>query len=163
MMRIAKEVSMLCMSGLIALGAMTGVAMADEKINVGMLHCDVSAGVGLFFTEKQTMNCMFKHLDGSKEEHYKGTIQEVGIAIGGTEKGVLIWSVISAQKGVPAGALAGKYTGLGVNASVGVGGGENVLMGGNNKAFMLQPSSYEGQVGLNLAVGVTTITLVAAH
>jgi len=45
---------------------------------------------------------------------------------------------------------------------VGVGGGENVLLGGNNQAFMLQPASYEGQVGLNLAVGVTTITLQSA-
>ena len=132
-----------------ALAAMIGSAAAADKINVGMLHCDVSAGVGLFFTEKQTMNCTFKHLDGAPEEVYQGTIQEVGIALGGTEKGV------------PAGALAGKYTGLGANASVGVGGGENVLLGGNNQAFMLQPSSYEGQVGLNLAVGVTTITLVS--
>jgi hypothetical protein len=162
-MRIGKGISAVCVGSLIALGAMSDASVADEKINVGMLHCDVSAGVGLFFTEKQTMNCMLKHLDGSPEEHYKGTIQEVGIALGGTEKGVLIWSVISAQKGVPAGALAGKYTGLGANASVGVGGGENVLMGGNNQAFMLQPSSYEGQVGLNLAVGVTTITLTAGQ
>jgi hypothetical protein len=162
-MRIAKGISTLCMGGLLALGAMAGAATAADQINVGMLHCDVSAGVGLFFTEKQTMNCTFKHLDGSPEELYKGTIQEVGIALGGTEKGVLIWSVISAEKGVPAGALAGKYTGLGANASVGVGGGENVLMGGNNQAFMLQPSSYEGQVGLNLAVGVTTITLAAGQ
>jgi hypothetical protein len=100
-------------------------------------------------------------LGGGPEDFYSGTIQEVGIALGGTEKGVLIWSVLSAQKGVPDGALAGKYTGLGANASVGVGGGENVLLGGNNQAFMLQPSSYEGQVGLNLAVGVTTITLVS--
>ena len=32
-------------------------------------------------------------------------------------------------------------------------------MGGSGSAFMLQPSSYEGQVGLNVAAGVTTVTL----
>ena len=37
--------------------------------------------------------------------------------------------------------------------------GENILMGGSSSAFMLQPSSYEGQVGLNVAAGVTTVTL----
>ena len=59
---------------------------------------------------------------------------------GGTEKGVLIWSVLSARRAFPLGALAGQYTGLGANASVGVGGGENMLVGGNNQAFMLQPA-----------------------
>jgi hypothetical protein len=147
--------------GLCALVMTAGMAQADN-VQAGFLHCDVSAGVGLFFTEKQAMNCVFKPLGGGPEDFYTGNIQEVGIALGGTEKGVLIWSVLSAQKGVPAGALAGKYTGLGANASVGVGGGENVLLGGNNQAFMLQPASYEGQVGLNLAVGVTTITLQSA-
>lgn len=147
--------------GLCALVMTAGMAQADN-VQAGFLHCDVSAGVGLFFTEKQAMKCVFKPLGGGPEDFYTGNIQEVGIALGGTEKGVLIWSVLSAQKGVPAGALAGKYTGLGANASVGVGGGENVLLGGNNQAFMLQPASYEGQVGLNLAVGVTTITLQSA-
>jgi len=147
--------------GLCALVMTAGMSQADN-VQAGFLHCDVSAGVGLFFTEKQAMKCVFKPLGGGPEDFYTGNIQEVGIALGGTEKGVLIWSVLSAQKGVPAGALAGKYTGLGANASVGVGGGENVLLGGNNQAFMLQPASYEGQVGLNLAVGVTTITLQSA-
>jgi hypothetical protein len=149
--------------GLFALAMMANAASADDQIKAGFLHCDVSAGIGLFFTEKQSMKCNFKPLGSGLEDFYTGTIQEVGIALGGTEKGVLIWSVVSAKKGVPAGALAGQYTGLGANASVGVGGGENVLVGGNNQAFMLQPASYEGQVGLNLAVGVTTITLQGAQ
>jgi hypothetical protein len=71
----------------------------------------------------------------------------------------MIWSVVSAQEGVPRGALAGTYSGLSADASVGLGLGENVLLGGSGRAFMLQPSSYEGQVGLNVAAGVTTITL----
>jgi hypothetical protein len=142
---------------------LTAATSKADNVQAGLLHCDVSAGVGLFFTEKQAMNCVFKPLGGGAEDFYTGNIQEVGIALGGTEKGVLIWTVLSAQKGVPVGALAGKYTGLGANASVGVGGGENVLLGGSNQAFMLQPASYEGQVGLNLAVGVTTITLQSAQ
>ena len=162
-MKTGQGISALCVSGLLAIILMGNAAKADDQIKAGLLHCDVSAGFGLIFTEKQSMKCTYKPLGGGHKDHYTGTIQEVGIALGGTEKGVLIWSVISAQKGVPKGALAGKYTGLGANASVGVGLGQNVLLGGNNKAFMLQPSSYEGQVGLNLAVGVTTITLQEAN
>ena len=37
-----------------------------------------------------------------------------------------------------------------------------ILMG-SDSAFMLQPSSYEGQVGLNVAAGVTTVTLTWAQ
>ena len=153
------DISRLTLSSILALAAMMGPGAADNKIKSGILDCDVSAGVGLIFTEKQTMNCKFTPLGGGPVDHYTGSIDEVGVSIGATEGGVLVWSVISAQQGVPAGALAGKYTGLSANASVGVGLGENVLIGGNNNSFMLQPTSYEGQVGFNVAAGVTTVTL----
>ena len=65
----------------------------------------------------------------------------------------------SPQEGIPSGALAGTDTGLSADASVGVGLGGNVIIGGTNRAFMLQPTSYEGRVGLNVAAGVTTVTL----
>lgn len=155
----SNDISRLTLFSILALAVMAGPGAADDKIKAGMLDCDVSAGVGLIFTEKQSMKCKFTPLGGGPVDNYTGSIDEVGVSIGATAGGVLVWSVISDQKGVPAGALAGKYTGLSANASVGVGLGENVLVGGNNSAFMLQPTSYEGQVGLNVAAGVTTVTL----
>jgi hypothetical protein len=142
-----------------ALAAMAGPGAADNKIKSGILECDVSAGVGLIFREKQTMNCKFTPLGGGPIDHYTGSIDEVGLSIGATEGGILVWSVLAAQQGVPMGALAGTYRGISADASVGVGLGENILMGGSGSAFMLQPSSYEGQIGLNVAAGVTTVTL----
>jgi hypothetical protein len=53
--------------------------------------------------------------------------------------------------------------GLGAEATLGVGLGANVLTGGTGRAFSLQPISVEGQVGLNIAGGVTTVTLVEAN
>ena len=159
----SNEISRLTLFSLLALAAMTSPGAADNKIKSGILDCDVSAGVGLIFTEKQTMNCKFTPLGGGPVDHYTGSIDEVGLSIGATEGGILVWSVMSAQQGVPVGALAGTYKGISADASVGVGLGENILMGGNNSAFMLQPSSYEGQVGLNVAAGVTTVTLTWAQ
>ena len=147
-----------CASAIFAAASIAPVNAAD-KLKTGILDCDVSAGVGLIFSEKQTMKCVFNPLGGGPSDHYTGKIEEVGIALGETAGGVLVWSVVSDQKGVPNGALAGKYQGLSADASLGVGLGENVLLGGSNQAFMLQPTSYEGQVGLNLAAGVTTVTL----
>jgi hypothetical protein len=148
-----------CTLSLIGLFFASSLLRAEEKIHAGILDCDVSAGFGLIFSEKQTINCSFKPMGGGQIERYTGKIEEVGIALGATAGGVMIWSVISAQRGVPSGALAGRYTGLSADASVGLGLGENILLGGTNRAFMLQPTSYEGQVGLNVAAGVTTVTL----
>ena len=159
----SNEISRLTLFSILILAAITSPGAADNKIKSGILECDVSAGVGLIFSEKQTMNCKFTPLGGGPVDHYTGSIDEVGLSIGATEGGILVWSVMSAQQGVPAGALAGTYKGISADASVGVGLGENILMGGNNSAFMLQPSSYEGQVGLNVAAGVTTVTLTWAQ
>jgi Protein of unknown function (DUF992) len=156
---IKNDLSRLGLFSILALAAMTGPGAADNKIKSGILECDVSAGVGLIFREKQTMNCKFTLLKGGAVDRYTGSIDEVGLSIGATEGGILVWSVLAAQQGVPAGALAGTYKGISADASVGVGLGENILMGGSDSAFMLQPSSYEGQVGLNVAAGVTTVTL----
>src|SRR5262245_52885106 len=156
---IKTSAALCCLSVLVGSSLIASGGMAAEKIRAGILDCDVSAGVGMIFSEKQTMKCVFKAMRGGQIDHYSGKIKEVGLALGATAGGVMVWSVISAEKGVPNGALAGTYSGLSVDASVGLGLGENVLIGGSNRAFMLQPTSYEGQVGLNVAAGVTTITL----
>ena len=64
---------------------------------------------------------------------------------------------------MPKGALAGKYAGVGASASLGVGGGANVLVGADANQFSLQPLSVEGEVGVNIAGGVTTVTLKSAE
>jgi hypothetical protein len=158
----SNDLSRLILFSVLILAATAGPGVADNKIKSGVLECDVSAGVGLIFREKQTMNCEFTPLGGGPVDHYTGSIDEVGLSIGATEGGILVWSVLATQQGVPAGALAGTYKGISADASVGVGLGENILVGGNSGAFMLQPSSYEAQVGLNVAAGVTTVTLTWA-
>jgi hypothetical protein len=42
---------------------------------------------------------------------------------------------------------------------MGVGGNANALVGGSNNSFALQPLSFEGQTGLNVAVGVAGLEL----
>jgi hypothetical protein len=97
----------------------------------------------------------------SRGDIYEGTMQEWGIELGATEAGQLVWGVVSATtSGVPAGALAGEYLGVSADASLGVGMGANVLVGGNHRSFSLQPISVEGQTGVNIAGGVTRMTLV---
>ena len=57
------------------------------------------------------------------------------------------------------GALEGDYAGATASATVGVGLGANVLIGGLDKSIALQPLSVSGNTGLNIAAGVGVITL----
>ena len=135
-------------------------ALAQSTIRVGTLACDVSAGIGLIVMQKQTMQCVFRP-DRGPPDLYSGRIDEFGVALGEVAAGHLIWGVIAPAVGIPKGALAGTYAGVGAEATVGVGVGANVLVGGTGRAFSLQPISVEGQAGLNIAGGVTTVTLVS--
>jgi hypothetical protein len=136
-------------------------AFAQSGSQVGMLTCDVSRGIGMIVMERQSMVCSFKQAN-VQTEVYTGAIDEFGVALGVVKEGHLAWAVFAISQGVPRGALSGSYAGVGANASLVVGGGANILVGGTGRAFSLQPLTLEGQVGINIAAGVTTVTLVSA-
>lgn len=137
-------------------------AWADNP-QIGTLSCDVSKGVGMIIMEKQKLNCVFTSAKTNATENYTGSIDEFGVALGEVKQGHLIWGVLAANPDSMPGFLAGKYAGVGADASLGVGGGANVLIGGNDNAVSLQPISVEGETGVNIAGGVTTVTLQATN
>ncbi len=144
----------------IALSACSAFAQTTQ---VGTLSCDVNVGVGMIVAQKQTMQCMFTPSSGGRPEPYYGRIDEVGIAVGEVGRGHLVWGVLAPASGVPHGALAGTYVGIGAQATAGAGVGANVLIGGSGRSFSLQPVSIEGQTsGLDIAAGITTVTLTTS-
>jgi hypothetical protein len=144
------------------LGLLAGPAAAQSSVKIGSLTCDVSRGVGMFVVQKQELTCTFKPDGGGAPESYTGKIVEYGVALGEVTAGHLVWGVLAPSSGLPKGALAGTYAGVGAQVSAGAGVGANVLVGGSGRAFSLQPLSVEGQTGINIAGGVTTVTLAAA-
>jgi hypothetical protein len=155
-MSLFRKLGLGCVVALTSLGA-----NAAESSQVGTLSCDVSSGIGLFVVQKQKLSCVFTQTNGSVE-NYSGSIDQFGVELGEVAAGHLIWGVIAATSGVPQGALAGSYAGVGANASIGLGAGANILVGGTGRSFSLQPISVQGQEGINIAGGVTTVTLTAA-
>jgi hypothetical protein len=70
------------------------------------------------------------------------------------------WLVLAPTKsGYGPGALAGDYTGASAQATAVVGAGANVLVGGSDRTFTLQPISVQTQTGVNVAAGVTSFHL----
>jgi hypothetical protein len=139
-----------------------GPVAAQAPVKLGVLNCDVSKGGGLLLVRKQTLDCTFEAENGTTTR-YRGMITEYGVEIGKVEAGHLMWGVAAATTQPSEGSLAGKYVGAGAEASVGVGLGANVLVGGLDNSFALQPLSVEGQTGLNIAAGVMSVTLEVAE
>jgi hypothetical protein len=150
-----------CLTAAAALAALVvaSPAAAQSTVKVGTLTCDISAGIGMIITQKQTMTCTFAPAAGGPPDKYIGRIDQFGLALGAVQQGTLVWGVIAPASGVPRGALAGTYGGVGAQATAGAGLGANVLVGGTGRAFSLQPLSIQGQTGINFAAGVTTVTL----
>src|SRR5207237_3878689 len=97
--------------------------------------------------------------DGRRPEPYIATVRRYGVDLGFTDQTRLTWAVNAPTSRLGHGELAGSYGGVGANASVGVGGGGNFLVGGPQNAYALQPLSVQGQTGLNVAAGVADIDL----
>jgi hypothetical protein len=147
------------LAAIAALPAMVaGAATAQERSQVGQLNCDISGGVGLVFGSQRTLNCTFTPSVPGPVEFYAGTLTKLGLDIGVTAGGALVW-LVYAPTTRPAGALAGSYGGATAEATVVAGVGANVLVGGSNRTVELQPVSLQGQSGLNVAAGVAGIDL----
>ncbi len=56
-------------------------------------------------------------------------------------------------------ALEGTYAGASADAAAGVGGGAQVLVGGGDNSFTLQPVSVTGVKGAGASIGVQTFEL----
>lgn len=153
----------LALAALVAGAALASPASAQQHAAVGKLECDVSAGVGFFVVEKQTMKCVFTPQNGGPLDYYTGKIAEYGLALGEVKQGVLIWGVITATDKAPnPGTLAGTFAGAGADVAIVAGLGANVLVGGGDNSIALQPVTVETEKGYNLAAGVTTVTLEVA-
>jgi hypothetical protein len=146
------------MSAALAVAAFAGCAQAQERIQAGSLTCDVSAGIGLIIGSQRNVSCTFTPSVPGPIEYYTGTISKLGIDLGVTTGGVMVWLVWSPTTR-PVGGLSGNYVGASAEASVVAGLGANALVGGSNRSVALQPLSISGQVGLNIAAGVAGLDL----
>jgi hypothetical protein len=149
--------SLLLAASVAALAFTTQAASADQ-VKVGTLNCDVSGGLGLIIASKHTLQCAYTAEDG-RLDHYVGSITKVGVDLGVTNGGQLIWAVFAPTTGAPIGGLAGNYGGVTGEVTVGVGLGANVLIGGSERTIALQPISVSSQTGLNVAGGIAGLTL----
>ena len=132
---------------------------SEPSVEIGRLSCEVAGGIGLIVGSQKAVSCTFHRADG-KTESYSGEITRVGLDIGKTNATHVEWLVFAATKDkYTSHALAGNYVGASGEATLGVGLGGNVLIGGLDRSFALQPFSVQAQTGLSLAAGLAGLTL----
>ncbi len=132
-----------------------------EGLRTGTLACTKTGEkVSFLIHSRVPLACTFSN--GNGVEEYQG---ESGIALGldiqWEQEKELVFVIVAPTSDYRIGsyALEGTYVGAKGSAAIGVGLGANVLIGGGDKSFSLQPVSVEGSTGFGAAAGVGYLTL----
>jgi Protein of unknown function (DUF992) len=129
-----------------------------NRVRVGVLECRGGASIGFVVGSVANLGCVLR-AEGLPEDRYIATIRKVGLDLGITQETALAWGVFAPVAQLAPGDLTGTYAGAQGSASLGVGVGGNVLVGGSNNTIALQPLSVQGQVGINVAAGLESLEL----
>ena len=134
-------------------------AAAEKWVEIGLLKCEVGSGIGMIITSKKDVDCSFEPSGSYPAEEYGGSISRIGLDIGKTSEGRMVWAVFAPSYGASSGKLEGTYGGISAEATVGYGLGANLLVGGFQKSIALQPLSLQTQQGIDFALGVAALDL----
>ncbi len=145
--------------GAAALTLLATAAQAQQsRVQLGVLECRGGSSVGFIVGSVTNLGCVLR-AEGRPDTPYVATIRKVGLDLGLTQETALAWAVFAPVDRFGPGDLAGDYAGAQGSASVGVGLGANVLVGGSANSIALQPLSLQGSTGLNVAVGLEGLEL----
>ena len=148
----------LAVTTLVACCAGANAQQPMTRVQIGILECRGGSSVGFVVGSVTNLGCVLR-VEGLPEDRYIATIRKVGLDLGITEESALAWGVYAPVARLGPGDLSGNYAGAQGSASVGVGVGGNVLVGGSNNSIALQPLSVQGQVGLSVAAGLESLEL----
>ena len=129
-----------------------------DRVRVGILECRGAASIGFVVGSVTNLGCVLR-AEGMPEDRYIAIIRKVGLDLGITQESALAWGVYAPVARLGPGDLAGNYAGAQGSATLGVGVGGNVLVGGSANSIALQPLSVQGQVGVAVAAGLESLEL----
>ena len=143
---------------LVASIAGVGAQAPMQRVQVGILECRGGASIGFIVGSVTNLGCVLR-VEGMPEDRYIATIHKVGLDLGITQESALAWGVYAPVARLGPGDLSGNYAGAQGSATLGVGVGGNLLVGGSANSIALQPLSVQGQVGVSVAAGLESLEL----
>ena len=142
----------------VLVGSIPGAQAQQSRVQVGVLECRGGSSIGFVVGSVTNLGCVLR-ADGMPEDRYIATIRKVGLDLGITSETALAWGVFAPVARLGPGDLSGNYVGAQGSATLGVGVGGNVLVGGSANSIALQPLSVQGQVGVSIAAGLESLEL----
>ena len=79
---------------MVATGWLASAPAEAADVKVGILTCDVDSGWGAILGSSKDLRCSYIPNRGDGE-HYNGSITKLGVDIGYTEHGLMVWDVIA--------------------------------------------------------------------
>lgn len=146
--------------GLTAALALTlSTTAVHARADIGVLTCKLTDVKNDIVYTREEFACEFKPNVGDTQT-YTGEIKALGLDLSVTKDVTLVWGVL-APSGDPtkASSLAGKYVGGTAAVSVGAGAAANILVGGGEDSFTLQPLSASGIIGAGAALDIEEFEL----
>ncbi len=153
-----KHFAIVAVAAALVMSLSAAMAQPSPRVKVGVLECRGAASVGFVVGSVTNLGCVLR-AEGQPDDRYVATIRKYGLDIGITQESALAWVVYAPVAQLGPGDLSGDYVGAQGSASVGVGLGGNMLLGGSANSIALQPLSIQGQVGVNIALGVADMQL----
>jgi hypothetical protein len=157
----AKDIAMFRSSAaavLAALALSSIPASAQQRVQAGVLECRGGESISFVVGSVSEFTCTYRP-DIGPVQGYRAKLTRAGIDVGVTAVSGLAWGVLAPTNQIGLGDLSGNYGGATAGGAFVVGAGANVMYGGSNNSFALQPLSLEGQVGLNVYAGVAGLEL----
>ena len=140
----------------------THEALAQQTI-VGRLSCQIlpHSGINLLIHSTKDIRCQFEPSDGSATEHYKGeTGIKFGLDVGIDRSEKITYSVLADSFKPGTHYLAGKYSGAGGEANLGLAVGDSAPIRKRDRSVSLQPIDTRNK-GAGVAAGLNYIYLEA--
>jgi len=150
--------SAVCALTFAALIVSVASAAAQTRVQAGILQCRGAPTASFIVGSVHELACVFQSDRGPRYRYY-GVVRRVGLDIGFTEQSALAWAVFAPSHRIDRGDLSGTYSGVTAAGAIGTGGNATALVGGSNNELALQPLSFEGQTGLNVALGIAGLEL----
>jgi hypothetical protein len=165
-MSFARIPSLTALCGAVLLAAACSHHNMHETrgVKVGVLTCKniPDSNFSLLIHSTTDVECTIEH--SGIEDKYKG---EAGVALGvdlNWNRNETLRYTVFATHGAdePRGFLAGRFTGVKAGASLGMGGGLQVLVGGGKEHITLQPLVLETTTGMSVHGGLGYLYLEPA-
>lgn len=155
----------LCTTAALALSSTTSFAQGSKDkedqnqfVKRGTLTCTVAPGIGFVLGSSKSLKCAFRVGGKKKTFTYAGAINKLGLDIGITGEARISWTVFANPKTDVVNKITGTYSGLSAEAAAGIGLGAKALIG-SEKQIALQPLKLSGGTGVNVALGVASMTI----